>query len=179
MIFKKTTLDNSVIIELPSSKDDRGYFSRLYCSDTLKNSDLAFDFRQVSISHNNLKGTLRGLHYQKHPHEEEKIIACISGSIFDVIVDLRIDSNTYNKYFSITLSESDNKLLFVPKGFAHGFLTLEENTKVIYFISNDYLQDFASGVKWDDPTLNINWPNIPITSISDRDKNLPYINEDK
>ena len=172
-----TTLNDAKIIEFDTNHDERGFFERIYCAKSFINNNLEFSYDQVSIAQNNSQGTIRGLHYQTEPYGECKLIKCISGSVFDVIVDMRENSDTYRNWFSMTLSSENNKMLYVPRGFAHGYQTLTNDTRLLYFISSEYNPASATGIKWNDPALAINWPIIPITEISDRDNQLPYLND--
>lgn len=154
--------------------DDRGYFSRKYCYNYL--SILNFKVRQINYSFNNKKGTLRGLHFSSYPSKEKKIITCLSGEVFDVIVDLRRNSKTYKKSISIRLSEDNLLGIYIPIGFAHGFQTLKNKTTLIYFHSDFYNQDLDRGINPLDQELKIKWP-LKINLISKKDRNLPNIND--
>lgn len=157
------------IIKINSFKDDRGIFSRYFCSNDFK--ELGLKKPIVNINHSNTvtAGTIRGLHFQYTPSTEIKIIKCIKGSIFDTVVDIRKESNTYLKSFSIELKEDDDILFYIPEGFAHGFQSLEDNTSIIYFVTSFYSAYNESGINPFDPILNINWP-LPCTFISEKDK---------
>ena len=174
MIFTETDLKDVLIIEPEKLEDDRGFFSRVWDKKIFEQKDLETNWIQSSISFNKIKGTLRGMHFQKKPHEEIKMIRCTKGKIYDVIVDLRTTSQTFKKWISVELNDQNHKILYIPKGFAHGFQTLEDDTEIFYQISEYYHKDFASGIKWDEPHLSIKWP-LRISTISERDKNLPYL----
>lgn len=174
MIFTETKLVGSYIIEIEKCEDERGFFARTWDKKEFTDLGLDSDFVQSSISVNKKKGILRGLHYQSAPYEESKIIRCVRGKIYDVFIDLRSHSKTFKKWFSIELSEDNYKMLYLPKGFAHGFQTLEDNTKVFYQISEFYNPEFSKGIIWNDNELNILWP-LKITSISKRDKSFPSL----
>lgn len=166
----KTNFDNVLIISYDPIKDERGHFVRNLCMDDLLENHIDFKVKQISTSFNIKKHTLRGMHFQNEPFMEQKIIQCVKGKIFDVIVDIRKKSPTYLKHFSIILEENDNKSLYVGKGFAHGFQTLLRNTEVTYHINKSFSLNHASGILWNDPKLNISWPSLkPI--ISQKDKN--------
>lgn len=173
MIFKETSLKGAYIIELNQLEDERGFFSRTFCQDEFKKYNLEYNIAQCNISFNKLKGTLRGMHYQVTPYEEAKLVRCIRGSIYDVIIDIRKDSETYLKWISVELSENNYLSLYIPKGFAHGFQTLEDNTDVFYQMYQMYQPNSASGIRYNDTIFNIKWP-LEITSISDRDKNYDF-----
>jgi dTDP-4-dehydrorhamnose 3,5-epimerase len=149
--------------------DERGFFARTLCARELADQGLKHVFVQCSISFNNRKGTLRGLHYQTPPHEEVKLVRCTMGAIYDVIVDLRPASPTYLKYFAVELSQDNRKMLYVPEGFAHGFQTLADRTEVFYQISEFYHPEHSAGHRWDDPAFGIDWP-LEVSVISERDR---------
>ena len=166
----KTCLDDVLIISHDPIQDERGHFVRNLCVDYLERNNIDFNVKQVSTSFNIKKHTLRGMHFQREPEMEKKIIQCMKGKIFDVVVDIRENSPTYLKHYSIILEENDNKSLFVGKGFAHGFQTLLKDTEVMYHIDRSFSPKHASGILWNDPVLNISWPqNNP--TISQKDKN--------
>ena len=169
MIFTETKLKGSFIIELEKNEDDRGFFARTFDKEEFMKKGLKSEFIQSSISVNNKEGTIRGMHFQKKPHEEVKIVRCTKGKIFDVIIDLRKNSKTFKKWFSIELSEKNYKMIYVPKGFAHGFQTLKNNTEVSYCISKQYSSKHLGGIRWDDKVFQIKWP-LKVTNISDRDR---------
>ncbi len=169
MIFSETTLAGSFVIELEPVRDDRGFFARSWCTKEFREKGLAPDVRQANISFNKQAGTLRGMHYQAPPFAETKVVSCTKGAIFDVVVDLRRNSPTFLQWFGVTLTSSNRKALYVPKSFAHGFLTLEDETEVSYLMSECYSQPHARGVRWDDPLFKIDWPRDPIV-LSARDR---------
>tara|TARA_B100000767_G_scaffold270876_1_gene295419 strand:- start:625 stop:1155 length:531 start_codon:yes stop_codon:yes gene_type:complete len=176
MEFKETILRGSFIVDLSKLEDERGFFARAFCNEEFKNENLVSEIVQANISFNKLKGTLRGMHYQKTPYQETKFIRCIKGSIFDIIIDLRKESPTYKKHFGIKLTAENRSALFVPKDFAHGFITLEDNTEVIYMVSQSYVPDAEGGIRWDDPEFNLNWPIKP-TNISPKDAQWSFFEE--
>ena len=178
MRFKSTKFKNLFIIEIEPIEDNRGFFARIWDKKIFQDNGLNYNFVQSSISHNLKKGTLRGLHYQIKPHEEAKLVDCIKGKIFDVVIDLRPDSKTYLQKFEMELNSQDNKILFIPEGFAHGFQTLEDNTEIFYHTSQFYSPISEKGIKWDDPTFGINWP-YNVTNISEKDQNLDYLSKIK
>lgn len=173
MKFIETELKGAYIIEPEFLKDNRGFFARSFCQNEFKERDINFQIVQSNISYNIKKGTLRGMHYQTEPYEEAKIVSCIKGIIYDVIIDLRTDSSTYCRWFAVELNEDDFKIIYVPKGFAHGFQTLEDDVAVFYQMSEFYYSESASGVRWDDPVFNIRWP-LPPTNISKKDQSYSF-----
>ncbi len=172
MIFTKTKLVGAYIIEIEKIEDERGFFTRIFDKKEFSKIGLDSEFVQSSISLNKKKGTLRGMHYQTKPYEESKIVKCTKGKIFDVIIDLRLDSKTFKEWFSIELTADNYKMLYIPKGFAHGFQTLEDNSEVFYQISQYYNSKFSKGIKWDDKTFQIKWP-LDIKVISQKDSINP------
>ncbi len=168
MVFKKTALRGAYIITLEPHEDERGLFSRIFCEETFKSKGLFFHIAQVNLSMNKKSGTLRGMHYQSKPFEEAKIVQCLQGAIYDVILDLRADSPSFKKWCSITLSQSNQSLLYIPEGFAHGFQTLEDETEILYLMSKPYHPKSAQGFSWNDPNFCIDWPiEHPIMSEKD------------
>ncbi len=172
MIFKETPLAGAFVLEAERIEDDRGFFARSYSRDEWTAHGLDPEIAQCSISFNHRRGTLRGMHFQTAPFEEVKLVRCTRGSIWDVIVDIRPGSPTRGKHFAVVLSAEARNSLYIPKGFAHGFITLEDETEVFYQISAPYSAENARGYRWDDPTFAIPWPE-PATVISERDRNLP------
>lgn len=168
MKFIETSLKGAFVIEIEPNEDARGFFARTYCEKEFKAHAIEVRFVQSNISFTKRKGTLRGMHYQASPHEEEKIVSCARGSIFDVIVDIRPDSSTYTKWFAVELSSENRKILYVPKGFAHGFQTLADESEVTYQMGSEYVPDAARGIRWDDAKFGIEWP-LKITRMSDKD----------
>jgi dTDP-4-dehydrorhamnose 3,5-epimerase len=170
MIFVESKLKGAYLIKLDRTEDERGYFVRDFCKKEFEDFGLEHEIVQCNISYNAKRGTLRGMHFQSEPFEECKIVSCIKGSFFDVIIDLRETSKTYLKWEGFLLTEEGHEILYIPKGFAHGFQTLEDNTKVYYRMTQRYCSDYASGVRWDDEVFNIKWPpcNDRIISIRDR-----------
>ncbi len=172
MIFTETPIPGAFIIESERIEDDRGFFARTWCEREVKAQGLATRWVQYSISFNKRRGTLRGLHYQAPPHEEAKLVRCTTGSIYDVIVDLRRQSAAFKRHVSVTLSSENRKMLYVPEGCAHGFQTLEDETEVFYQISQFYSPQHGRGVRWDDPAFAIPWPPAE-RIIIERDRNYP------
>ena len=169
MIFTPTELEGAFILEPEKLEDDRGFFARSWCKKEFEAHGLNSKLIQCNISFNKEKGTLRGMHYQLPPREEAKLVRCTSGSIYDVIIDLRCESTTFKQYIGLALTSKDYKMLYVPEGFAHGFLTLEDNTEVFYQMTEFYSPEHARGVRWNDPAFGIEWPVAPRT-MSGRDQ---------
>ena len=168
MVFKETKLKGAYVIELELLKDERGFFTRSFCQKEFEEHGLSPRIVQCNISYNKRKGTLRGMHYQVAPHEEAKLVSCIRGAIYDVIIDLRSNSLTYCQWFAVELSPENYKMLYIPEGFAHGFQTLEDNTVVFYQMSEFYHPECARGVRWDDGAFGVEWPMDELI-LSDKD----------
>lgn len=178
MIFQKTDLSGVYIIDLEPQFDQRGFFARQWSQDQSPDSGLTTGFVQCSISFNELKGTLRGMHFQHKPYEEVKIVRCTMGRMVDVILDIRPDSPTFKQWISVELSADNHKSVYISKGLAHGFQTLEDRTEVYYQISEYYHPESSGRVGWDDPEFNILWPISPAI-ISDADRGyIPFTRQD-
>jgi dTDP-4-dehydrorhamnose 3,5-epimerase len=169
MVFGETGLPPAFIVDVQPHDDERGFFARSWCQREFEARGMMSRFVQCSISGNRAKGTLRGMHYQIAPHAEAKLVRCTAGAIYDAIIDLRPDSPTFKQHFGVVLSARNHRALYVPEGFAHGFLTLEENSEVLYQISEFYEPAAARGVRWNDPAFGISWP-AEVTVISERDR---------
>lgn len=169
MIFTETKLKGAFVIELEKREDNRGFFARTFCQKEFADHGLETRFVQANMSTNHIKGTLRGMHRQVDPHQEVKVIRCTKGAIFDVIVDLRKDSPTYKQWFGVELTDQNYKMLYVPKDFAHGYLTLSEEAEVTYLVSEFYTPGAESGLRYNDPAFGIEWP-AEIKLISDKDR---------
>jgi dTDP-4-dehydrorhamnose 3,5-epimerase len=175
VVFHETTLKGAFLIQLELFADERGSFGRSYCSREFEEHGLDPRVVQCSVSYNRNRGTLRGMHYQAAPHEEAKLIRCGRGAMYDVIVDLRPASPTFRRWTAFELRAepgSPSNMVYVPQGFAHGFLTLENDTEVIYQMSEFFAPHVARGFRWNDPAFDIQWPE-PVTVISDRDRTYP------
>jgi dTDP-4-dehydrorhamnose 3,5-epimerase len=172
MHFISTPLQDAFLIELNKREDERGFFARLFCSDEFSRNGLESSFIQANNSLSTDQGTLRGLHYQLASAAETKLVRCIQGSLFDVILDLRDSSPTFGNWFGTILSQENRKMMYVPKGFAHGFLTLAPNSEVIYLVSAPYSKELERGIRWNDPRFHIEWPEPPRV-ISERDAKHP------
>ena len=172
MIFNETKFDTAYTIDLNLIEDERGFFARYFCENEFKEYNLNTEWKQINNSFSKDKFTLRGLHYQLAPSTEVKLVRCIKGSIWDVIVDLREGSKTYGEWFGTELSENNRRMMYIPKGFAHGFLSLSVNSEIIYLVSNFYSKENERSVLWSDETLGIKWPAKPII-ISNKDSIAP------
>jgi dTDP-4-dehydrorhamnose 3,5-epimerase len=172
MIFTESPLAGVYVIELERLADERGFFARSYCADEFAARGLGPELRQCSVSYNARAGTLRGLHYQSAPHEEHKLVRCTAGAVFDVVVDIRESSPTYRRWFGAELTAANRLSLFIPPGFAHGFLSLADHAEVYYMISAAYAPQSGRGFRWNDPAFAIEWPSAP-TVISARDASYP------
>jgi dTDP-4-dehydrorhamnose 3,5-epimerase len=172
LIFHETLLHGSYLIELELISDARGYFARTWCAQEFADHGLNNRLAQCSTSYNSHAGTLRGMHFQTPPHEESKLVRCVRGAIYDVIIDLRPASPTHRSWIGNELTEENRLMLYVPEGFAHGFLTLNNRTEVSYQISVPFAPAFTRGVRWDDPAIGITLPEA-VRVISERDSNFP------
>ncbi|MCB1144984.1 MAG: dTDP-4-dehydrorhamnose 3,5-epimerase [Leptospiraceae bacterium] len=172
MIFTETGIKGSFVVDLKKIGDSRGFFARAFCSKEFSEVGITSSVTQANLSYSAKKGTIRGMHFQKSPFEEMKAIRCIRGSFFDVVLDLRVDSPTYKKWYGVELSAQNQKMLIVPEGCAHGFQTLEDEIEAFYLVSKEYSPTHDSGVRYNDPAFQIEWP-LPLTEISDKDKNFP------
>lgn len=171
MRFIPLFLDGAYLIEPDKHEDNRGFFSRIFCVEEFSKNKLAANLNQGSLSYNKKMGTLRGMHYQAKPFEEDKMVQCIHGKIYDVIVDIRPSSSTYLKWIGVELSQHNNHILYVPKGFAHGFQTLEDDCTLLYLMTEKFNPDASRGFSYKDKSINIAWP-IEEKIISEKDKNL-------
>ena len=176
MIFTPTEMAGSFVIDVDPFTDERGWFARFYCKNEFEKIGHNKEWVQLNHSSTNKRGTIRGMHFQMKPFAEIKMVKCIAGSIYDVIVDLRNGSSTFLQWFGIVLSAENKKMLYIPEGFAHGFQSLEDNCELIYHHSEFYTPAAEAGIPFDDPRINIQWP-LPATNLSVRDKNHPYLNE--
>jgi dTDP-4-dehydrorhamnose 3,5-epimerase len=177
MFFSETKLKGAVLIKPDRKTDARGYFARTMCQAEFRGHGLKSDFAQGSIAQSRLGGTLRGMHFQRVPHMEMKLVQCLVGAVYDVIVDLRRSSPTYRKWQSFELSAENGFSLYVPEGFAHGYLTLANDTLVSYLVTSSYAPAAEAGIRYDDPAIGIDWPATPII-VSDRDQIWPVLSAD-
>ena len=172
MDFLETTLNGAYLVRSNVIEDERGYFARVRCADEFAAHGLPSQFVQSSFSHNNAAGTFRGLHFQRPPSQEGKLVRCIAGAIDDVIVDIRPDSPTFLKHEWFHLSSKETVAFYIPPGFAHGFLTLENHSTLMYDMSDVYQPELSGGIRWSDRALNVRMPR-PIETINSRDANYP------
>ena len=163
------TIDGAFLIEQEPYKDERGYFARQFCKKELAARGLDFDIRQCNVSLNLQAGTLRGLHYQKEPFPEIKLVSCFRGAAYDVLADIRPNSPTYLQWTAVELSQDNAKTVYVPAGVAHGFQTLKDDTLIYYQLSEFFMPDYYAGVRWNDPKLGIVWPECDCRIINERD----------
>jgi dTDP-4-dehydrorhamnose 3,5-epimerase len=173
MIFTAVPLAGAYTIDLEPYSDERGWFARFYSKDEFEKIGHSKEWVQLNHSVSYRKGTLRGMHFQHSPYKEIKMVRCIAGAIYDVIVDLRRDSPTFLQWFGIELSAENKKMLYIPEGFAHGFQTLADNTALIYHHTEFYTPKAEAGLRYDDPAFSIRWP-LPVTVISERDAAHPF-----
>ena len=174
MQFRKTGLEGAWLIDQQPSRDERGSFARTFCVHEFSDHGLESKFVQHSMSTSTQRHTLRGMHFQSDPHAEVKLVSCLRGAVYDVIADLRPHSPTHLQWQGFELTQANRSQLYIPEGFAHGFLTLEPDTVVNYLISKFYAPEAATGVRFDDPLLAIDWPAEPAV-ISDKDRNWPLL----
>ena len=172
MNISATPLQDAWLIDIEPRVDERGFFARTWCRSEFAGRGLDAEIAQESLSYNRRAGTVRGLHFQRAPHEETKIVRCARGAVFDVIVDLRPNSPTYLRWYGCDLMAENHRALYIPKGFGHGFQTLTDNAEVVYIISSFYNAEAAAGYRYDDPAFGISWP-LPVTIISERDLSWP------
>lgn len=172
MIFTETKLKGAFLIEVQKFEDNRGFFGRTFCQKEFEKHGLNPNVSQANVSYNKKKGTLRGMHYQVAPYEEVKFVRCTRGAICDVIIDLRPDSPTYKQWTYAELRADSYLMLYVPEGFAHGFQTLEDDSEVIYQVSQFYTPGSERGIRYDDPAFKIEWP-LAVEVISEKDRNWP------
>ena len=176
MIFTSTLLAGSFIIDLEPFGDDRGWFARFYCENEFQ--QIGHDKKWVQMNHSftSARGTIRGIHFQVPPYREVKLVRCIAGAVYDVIVDVRKGSETFLQWFGTELSVANKRMLYIPEGFAHGFQCLTDNCELIYLHTEFYTPNAEGGMRYNDPAIVINWP-LPVTTISPRDAGHPYLDE--
>lgn len=177
MEFSATTLPGAFVIDIEPNADERGFFARTFCEESFAAQGLPTRFVQQSVSFNHRAGTVRGLHFQCAPHEEEKVVRVTRGAVMDIIVDLRRDSARFGRWFGIELSADNHRQLYIPRGIAHGFQTLADDTEVFYAMSVPFHPEAARGVRWDDPQIGIAWPVCGSRIVSSRDRALPLLSE--
>lgn len=169
MIFTETCLQGAYLVDLELVEDERGFFARTWCAKEFKAQGLHPELVQCNLSYNAKRGTLRGMHYQCSPHEEIKLVSCIAGAMYDVIIDLRNQSPTFGQWQAFELTAQNHRALYIPAGFAHGFQTLQDETHVFYQMSEYYHPECSCGMRWDDPKFDIAWP-LEAKIISDKDQ---------
>jgi dTDP-4-dehydrorhamnose 3,5-epimerase len=177
MIFTPTPLAGAFVLDPELLEDERGFFARTFCVEEFAAHGLDTRVVQCNSSFSRRRGTLRGMHFQRTPHREVKLVRCTAGALFDVIIDLRPDSPTFTRHFGVELSARNRRLLYVPEGFAHGFQSLEDATEVYYQLSARYAPEAAAGVRWNDRVFGIRWP-LEVTVIAPRDRDYPDFRED-
>ena len=178
MIFTETKLKGAYLVEIEKLHDSRGFFALSWSADEFARRGLDSELAESNISLNNRKGTLRGMHYQAHPHGQTKLVRCTMGAIYDVVIDLRPSSPTFKQWVGVELSAKNHLMLYVPKGFAHGFQTLEDDSEVLYQMSYPYVADSGRGVRWNDPAFGIHWPDADRIIIK-RDREYPDFNQEE
>lgn len=168
-------IEGAFCLELQEARDGRGSFARQFCHHELAAWGIDFEIKQCNVSRNIHAGTLRGMHYQKEPYPEIKVVSCWTGRVYDVMVDIRPTSPTYLKWIALELSGDNGKMLYIPAGVAHGYQTLEDNTTVYYQLGEFFQPQYYAGVRWDDPKFGISWPDCPQRLINERDANYPLL----
>jgi dTDP-4-dehydrorhamnose 3,5-epimerase len=177
MQFRPLEIPGLWLVDLDRLEDERGSFSRLFSSDAFRERGLCADYPEWSVSVNQRRGTLRGLHFQAPPHEEVKLVMCMRGAVFDVVVDLRPGSPSYGRWLGLELNADTKSTLYIPGGFAHGFQTLTDQAEMLYHISERHHPEAARGIHWNDPDLSIDWPMAAQRVISRRDQALPRLRD--
>lgn len=175
MIFNPTPLTGSFTIDVQPFQDSRGFFTRTFCEREFTEHHLVQHFVQANHSGTNGMGVVRGMHFQHSPHCEVKLVKCVAGAIYDVIVDVRQGSPTFLKWFGAKLSAENKTMMYVPAGFAHGFQSLSEYSEIVYLVSSFYSKESEGGVRYNDPAVDIQWP-LPVSLVSEKDQNIPLIN---
>ncbi len=172
MIFTETKLKGAFILDIEKRTDDRGFFGRSWCRKEFEAHGLNGTLAQTNMSLSLKAGTLRGMHYQLHPYEESKLVRCVRGALYDVIIDLRPESATFKQWIGVELTQDNYRMLFVPERFAHGFITLTDNVEVTYQVSQFYAPGSESGIRYNDPQFGIQWPRA-VTMITEKDRTWP------
>ncbi|HCI53987.1 MAG TPA: dTDP-4-dehydrorhamnose 3,5-epimerase [Gallionella sp.] len=178
MKFQSIPLEGAFLVSLEKRCDERGVFARTYCKNEFAAHGIAVDIMQSNISTNKCAGIVRGMHFQRAPHAEVKLVRCIHGAIFDVIVDIRKNSLTYGQWYGVELSEDNGLMIVVPEGFAHGYQALSDGATAFYMVSTVYAPEAEGGLRYDDPALGIKWP-LPVTEVSDKDRQWALLSVDK
>ncbi len=177
MTFNLTPLEGSYLIDLEPFADERGWFARYYCRNEFSEIGHTKEWVQMNHSVSYKKGTIRGMHFQVQPYREIKMVRCVGGSVFDVIIDIRQDSPTFLQWFGTELSAVNKRMLYIPEGFAHGFQCLDDNCELLYHHSEFYQSGAEAGIKYDDPVIGIQWP-LPVSVLSEKDGNHPSLTKD-
>ncbi len=172
MIFTALPLAGAYLIDLEKRGDTRGFFARYFCQQEFASHGLETNIQQINTSFSQPRGTLRGLHFQRLPHAEVKVVRCISGAVWDVIVDIRYGSDTYGQWYGTQLDSENRTMMYVPRGFAHGFFTLTDDSEVLYLVSATYSPESEGTLRWDDTLHGIQWPGKPVV-ISEKDNSVP------
>lgn len=175
MKVQQLKIADALLIEQEPYIDQRGEYCRHFCKNQMKELGLEFTIVQSNLTRNYKKGVMRGMHYQKAPFEERKIIACFKGAIYDVIADIRPDSPSYMQWEAVELTEEDNKVLYIPAGVAHGFQTLKDDTIAFYSVDEFYHPEACAGFRWNDPKFNIQWPDCEHRILTEKDTNFPLL----
>jgi dTDP-4-dehydrorhamnose 3,5-epimerase len=170
LLITQTDLEGACIIDIDPRRDERGYFARVWCSREFDEQGLNTKLVQCNVAYNYKRGILRGMHYQNHPYAEVKLVRCTRGAVYDVIVDLRVDSPSYLKWVGVELTEENHRMLYVPEGFAHGYVTLQDDSELFYQVSQFYTPGAEGGIRWDDPAVGIEWPDVGELMISEKDR---------
>jgi dTDP-4-dehydrorhamnose 3,5-epimerase len=173
MIFKPTELEGAWLVDLEPREDERGFFARAWAREEFAAHGLSTEVVQANIAFNRHTGTLRGMHFQREPHAEVKLVRCTRGALYDVIVDLRASSPTHARWIGVELTADNRRMLYVPEGFAHGYQTLLDDTEAYYQVSAAYAPEAEGGVRWDDPAFGIEWPDPSPPVLSDKDRTWP------
>lgn len=175
MRFTETPLAGAYVIDIEPRQDDRGFFARAFCRHEFEEHGLNPDVAQCNVSFNDRTGTLRGMHYQRAPHAEVKLIRCTRGALYDVIIDLRPESASFKRWFGVELTADNRRTLYVPEGFAHGYQTLVPDTEAFYQVTEFYAPGSEGGLRWDDPEFAIEWPKTDRRIMSDKDASWPLV----
>jgi dTDP-4-dehydrorhamnose 3,5-epimerase len=173
VIFEETAIPGAFVLELEKREDERGFFARAWCAREFSEHGLSTDLSQSNVAHNRRRGTIRGLHYQRAPHEEAKLVRCTRGAIYDVVLDLRPGSPTYKRWAAFELTADNRRMLYIPEGCAHGYQTLTDGTETLYQVSEFYAPDCEGGVRWDDDAFAIAWPDADERLLSEKDATWP------
>lgn len=176
MKFIPTPLNGLYVIEIEPISDSRGWFARTFCKNEFETIGHSKEWVQMNHTYTVKKGTIRGMHFQLPPHEEIKMVRCIAGVVYDVVIDIRKESATFLQWFGMEISATNRKMIYIPEGFAHGFQTLTDNCELVYNHSSFYAPGVEAGIRYDDPEINIQWP-LPVSDISQRDSAHPLLNK--